>query len=191
LQNSQRVNPDMTSHLGPFRITSVEHPSKKALKCKADLKDVHKVYFEDADGFDSAYFPYAEPEKQRRRGGDELFYDFTYRATIRSRRGWRSRGRVRRFSRSLTPERKRNMRRSGLRRTPPVSRKPLMAAPASDRLVPYGGTDPTSRWRSERTLRIPALGVFPAENVKNLSSPLVQAITVKLPEMDPVPRLTW
>jgi hypothetical protein len=54
----------MTSHLGPFRITSVEHPSKKALKRKADLKDVHKVYFEDADGFDSAYFPYAEPEKQ-------------------------------------------------------------------------------------------------------------------------------
>jgi hypothetical protein len=75
----------VTSRLGPFRIARVEHPSKRALKRKADLKDVHKVYFEDANGLDSAYFPYAEPEKQRRRGGYERFFDFTYRATVMPR----------------------------------------------------------------------------------------------------------
>jgi hypothetical protein len=73
----------MTSHLGPFRITRVEHPSKRALKRKGDLKNVHKVYFEDANGLDSAHFPFAEPENQRRRGGYEEFFDFTYRATIK------------------------------------------------------------------------------------------------------------
>jgi hypothetical protein len=46
---------------------------------------VHKVYFEDANGLDSAYFPYAGPEKQRRRGGYERFFDFTYRATVMPR----------------------------------------------------------------------------------------------------------
>jgi hypothetical protein len=34
-------------------------------------------------------------------------------------------------------------------------------------------------------------GRLPAENVKNFRGLPCPAITVKLPEMDPVPRLTW
>jgi hypothetical protein len=82
------------------------------------------------------------------------------------------------------------MRRSGPPPNPPVSRKPLMTAPASDRLVPYGGTDPTRRWRSERTLRIPALGVFPAENVKNFRGSRAGHHREAAGD-GPVPRLTW
>jgi hypothetical protein len=46
---------------------------------------VCKVYFEDAEGLDNHFFPYAKEEAQRRRGGFEEFYDFTYRATVKPR----------------------------------------------------------------------------------------------------------
>jgi hypothetical protein len=82
---------DVTSHFGPFRITKVqitrvEHPSVQARKRKpAALRAVYKVYFEDAQGLDNHFFPYAKEEAQRRRGGFEPFYDFTYRATVKPR----------------------------------------------------------------------------------------------------------
>jgi hypothetical protein len=41
---------------------------------------------------------------------------------------------------------------------PAATQLPLRAAP--DRLGPYGGTDPTSRWPSERTFRDPRWASF-------------------------------
>ena len=63
--------------VGPFWITRVER-----LSGEGELL-THKVYFEDAEGLDHHFFPYGDP--QRRSGGHERFFDFTYRATIKPR----------------------------------------------------------------------------------------------------------
>ena len=73
----------MRSHLGPFRITRVEHLKEQGLKGGVHIEDLHRVYFEDADGLDSWFFPHGD--QQRHRGGYELFDDFTYRATVKPR----------------------------------------------------------------------------------------------------------
>jgi hypothetical protein len=61
--------------IGPFRIVRT--------KLQTGKLPYHNVYFEDADGLDHHFFPYAE--RHRRSGGWEPFFDFTFRATIKPR----------------------------------------------------------------------------------------------------------
>lgn len=61
--------------IGPFRIVRTELQTAGF--------PYHKVYFEDGDGLDHRFFPYAE--RQRTSGGWEPFFDFTFRAAVKPR----------------------------------------------------------------------------------------------------------
>ena len=97
---------------------------------------------------------------------------------------------MRRFSRSVTPERKAQHAAERPPPNPPVPGSRSMTAPRRIGSFRTGGPDWALAIRADSP-RIPALGVFPAENVKNFRGLPCPAITVNLPEMDPVPRLTW